>query len=270
MEKQNNKGIIICMIFIMIIMLGIIGYLVWDKINDNSSDTPTEENQTNENYLRDNATLIKVENKEVTLNGTKHNLRIIYSYGYEKNVGDEQWANTIYATILLDNKIISLDLLNSIVYRDYYSDEDPSRYSIDTLNKLTDENINTILNNVNLNIGTIKDARGDEQYILLNKINYKNWQSIIFYYVIDGNGKFLGYDSQIMDYAVKDSNGNFIIGSESNSGSHDEFVKLYEDSFEMYHIKNNKVYKFINSVENGTFNSQKINFDDYTIIDMGL
>ena len=106
-EKKGNKGILFVIILLVLLIIGLGGFIVYDKFikedttaeksGDNDEDKVTEVE-----YL---GTQIKVDDFAYYINGKKHNISFVYSYD-EVEDEDLDYDYDIYLTLALDGTLL--------------------------------------------------------------------------------------------------------------------------------------------------------------------
>lgn len=119
-NNNSNKGLIVWLVILSILVIGLGGFIVYDKVLKNDETTDVVENKEekeevenekeeideNKEYVKNQ---IKVDNYEYTLNGKEHTVSIVYSYKEveaEEDDLDYGWTYFIYTTVAFDGKII--------------------------------------------------------------------------------------------------------------------------------------------------------------------
>lgn len=103
MENKNSKLLIVMVVILSILVLGLGGYVVYDKVLSKNEEKVIVENIENDD-------LIYKEETTVSLNNNSHKLTYEYYYeedDYEKD--GEQFYYIVRLKVLLDNKEIDYD-----------------------------------------------------------------------------------------------------------------------------------------------------------------
>lgn len=126
-NNNSNKGLIVWLVILSVLVIGLSGFIVYDKVLKNDETTDIVENKEekeevanekeeideNKEYVKNQ---IKVDNYEYILNGKEHTLSLVYSYeNYEDQIYTEI-DYTIHTTIVFDGNLIE----NTKVLRQYY------------------------------------------------------------------------------------------------------------------------------------------------------
>lgn len=130
-EKKNNKGIIWLITILIILVLGLIGYIVYDKVltnNENNKDSEAtnikQENETDDiiydldekmvSFKDLNLNILKdfKENYSINFNGVNKVLTIENKYTIENKIESEQKGTSIW-----DKNEITFYIDNVIVYK---------------------------------------------------------------------------------------------------------------------------------------------------------
>jgi hypothetical protein len=119
-NNNSNKGLVVLVIFLTILVIGLGGFIFYDKVlKDESTDIVDkkdgEENSTeikeedkveideNKEYVKNQ---IKVDNYKYNLNGKEHVVSLVYSYEDADNEYYEEIKYNVYTTIAFDGKLI--------------------------------------------------------------------------------------------------------------------------------------------------------------------
>lgn len=150
-RKDTGKNILITILVIIIILLvGLIAFNLGKgrtNVTDNGDDVVDQNNSTEEteykNYISENATLSRVIEKDIVLNGNKHKLAFVYSYEKENNynLGEPCSDCTVYKnklTVVYDGKLIGLNDLDVGVLEDEGSHVMPSAAGIGDIKIMKD------------------------------------------------------------------------------------------------------------------------------------
>lgn len=113
-NKKSNKGLIVLVIFLIIIVIGLSGFIVYDKTNNK---TDKKESTTKINVEKDNK--VTTENTKYDISSVKGN----YVYNNGKDTSDANYEK--YELILLDNGLFVYTLSNvsnNTIIGNYYID----------------------------------------------------------------------------------------------------------------------------------------------------
>lgn len=255
-EKKNNKRLIWLIIILIVLILGLVGYVIYDRILKNNDDvisnnttTIIQNNDNNEeNVLRRDNFVYKLNNKE-------HHISYVYYYrnsqDYYKNESEDTinffkeediyFYNEVFMKILIDEK--EIDNLEYSLYFD--KDNLKPEELMSKVEILSSDSIHTI--------------KGDKEYFVFT-INYSTQPS-------------LTYSQTNIDPTIVNENGILIYTLEYGDGGEmwvtDETSRFYKKST-MFIIEEDRIYYLeipkVNSSDNYlvqenylTINNDKIN-----------
>lgn len=177
-KTKNNKGVII---FLVLIIVALVGYIVADKfiINDNKAKTEEKENKKKETKKEEfkypeklsDHTFIKMDDQTIKMNGEDHKLITYYYYDTETDptVGGERYA--IKKEIYFDNtKVYDLHTFNFLA-------KDETTY---TYVAIVDEDIKLTKN-------IITDSSNNNEYLLVNEYTNETLDGYALLLDKDGN-----------------------------------------------------------------------------------
>lgn len=220
------------------------------------------------NYVLSNMNYLDTLEKNIKLNGSDHKLTFIYSYGLVRQYDNFQknWMNVLYVTVLLDDKTISNELTNKIIYNQNYTDYDPSRDSLDTAYKISNEEWKNIIESYHNDIDIIQDNTGKE-FILYTQQRNESWTTHYDIYLITNDNRVLYNHSITANFNIKDSAGNYIVGYENNEGNIDAYLTISQDKF----ITADRTRKETISLVNGDISVLSEGYgNDKTVVEFGF
>ena len=289
-NKKSNKGVIVTLIILIIMVLALGSYIVYDKFFNAEDDKKVTENNTkdekeevlpekNSNYIY--ADMIK---KDIILNGKKHTL---LTYYYKENgnkvegEGQEYDSVRVYKEIYLDNKKILEPVLCSIYAvddlqdnsnistKDYEVFNEQYIYGDDNKQYLvypytdTSDNINskTIWRNVHYDCIIIVDENGN----ILDKIFNKDQEKTSLWFELSNSKK----SSYLNRTITAIDNNKFKLYN--NTDTYFDLFDFYSNSIYYIDTTNidfeNKGYNKVNAVfpeyeitiKNGKVQKEKVN-----------
>lgn len=157
MEEKNNKGLIWLITILIVLVLGLIGYIIYDKTSlsnnkiENNTTTTTTTKKLEDNI--DNSKYEKVSSFKLNLNGEEHN----FYYKYFIIEGDSRFTNSEDIRVAKEEEIYAYYTLNVDIFIDNNKVKTiPVFYD-------TSNNKNQALNQIgNLNASNIKILEGEE------------------------------------------------------------------------------------------------------------
>jgi len=207
-EKKNNKGLVWIIIILIILVLGLVGYIVYDKVLVQNK-TISNNNNTNTTTKLDSDNKVDNENKKQILVSTE-----IEQGEYEDN----------YKKLIINNKVIDLDGrdLDNVMFLDdshiiatfkgtiegestyYVFDSNGKKlYNLDELSSLKGAiTVDAHFSDNSLHIETITTPTGDN-YRSLCELNQSDIYSKFEVLNYLGDGKFSKAET-ITEYTVKE------------------------------------------------------------------
>lgn len=233
-NNKNSKGLIVLVIILIICILGLGGYIVYDKMLNKETKTTDNTKSSTTKPINNESEYDKTTSYDITLNNNNH--KIYYKYkivagndNYEdiqlaKENGDYIY-NELHAEIYLDNSKI-----NDIVI--YYDKEN-------NINNVKSEKENLDLSKTKIIKG--KDNKDYLIFTLEEPHQFLDGRKILFISNDDGN----------LIYKYEPEFNSSLTVNDSNS-------KFYNSS-ERYIIETNKIYiiEDVGNNENGTIKIQE-------------
>ena len=202
-EKKNNKVLIWLIIILIILVLGLVGFIVYDKVlkvdktisnNDETTNltTTTTNNATTDDNVNDNTKYEKISTFKLNLNGKEHNLH----FKYFLIEGDSSYTNPEDIKMAQDNGEYAYYTLKVDVYIDenivktipiFYDINDNKNEVMEYIGKLNTNNIK-ILNG----------ADNKEYLVFLIKEDHGFLDGRIIPFISNSDGKLLyEFDYQV-------------------------------------------------------------------------
>lgn len=195
--KKGNKVTLFVIILLVLLIIGLGGFIVYDKfikddatvekLDDNDKDKATEEIE----YL---GTQIKVDDFAYYINGKKHNISFVYSYGEVEE--DSDYDYDIYLTLALDGTLLDNTRTKIQLYEGKEIDE----------NKLNLKNIDIV---------EIFYGADSKEYLAISII-----ETPVYYiervnsYIINDEGKILTNINTGFNYALVESTKSLVYENE--------------------------------------------------------
>ena len=232
--KKNSKGLIVLVIILIICILGLSGYIVYDKMLNKQTQTTDNTKSSTTKPINKESEYDKTTSYDITLNNNNH--KIYYKYkivagndNYEdielaKESGDYIY-NELHAEIYLDNSKI-----NDIVI--YYDNEN-------NINNIKSEKENLDLSNTKIIKG--KDNKDYLIFTLEEPHQFLDGRKILFISNDDGNLIYKYEPEFDSSLTINDPNSRFY------------------NSSERYIIETDKIYiiEDVGNNENGTIKIQE-------------
>lgn len=205
--KKNSKGLIVLVIILIICILGLGGYIVYDKLSTKPTPTTDNTKSSTTKPINNESEYDKTTSYDITLNNNNH--KIYYKYkivagndNYEDielaKENGEYVYNELHAEIYLDNSKI-----NDIVI--YYDKEN-------NINNVKSEKENLDLSNTKIIKG--KDNKDYLIFTLEEPHQFLDGRKVFFISNDDGN-LIYKYESEFdSSLTVNDSNSKFYNSSE--------------------------------------------------------
>lgn len=205
--KKNSKGLIVLVIILIICILGLSGYIVYDKMLNKQTPTTDKTKSSTTKPINKESEYDKTTSYDITLNNNNH--KIYYKYkivagndNYEDielaKENGEYVYNELHAEIYLDNSKI-----NDIVI--YYDKEN-------NINNVKSEKENLDLSNTKIIKG--KDNKDYLIFTLEEPHQFLDGRKVFFISNDDGN-LIYKYESEFdSSLTVNDSNSKFYNSSE--------------------------------------------------------
>lgn len=183
MEEKNNKGVIWLITILIVLVLGLIGYIIYDKISlNNKNETNTTTTIMTTTNKKEKSKYEKVSSFKLNLNGEEHNLY----YKYFIIEGDSRFTNSEDIRVAKDEEIYAYYTLNVDIFIDNNKVKTiPVFYD-------TSNNKNQALKQIgNLNASNIKILEGEEGkdyliYLIYEDASMTDGRIIPFISNVDG------------------------------------------------------------------------------------
>lgn len=244
MEEKNNKGLIWLITILIVLVLGLIGYIIYDKSslsNDKikTNITTTTTNTTTTKKVVDNSKYDEVISFKVTLNDIEHEIaykfNILEGKENHKNLTDEEineakkYGNYVYRSVNLNIFIDEIFVKTIPIFFDIEGDSEYNE--VKNLFQKFDEN----------SITRLKGTDNKDYLVFLIQEAHQYLDGKTNPIIVNGKGQILyEFDYEFGgSWGIQDSNSNL-------------YFEENEEGERAYKIKEDKIY-FIN-LENGCYN----------------
>lgn len=235
MEEKNNKGLIWLIIILIVLVLGLIGFIVYDnlkedKINNTTTTTSTTTSKVEETNNTLDENVLRRDNFIYEINNKQHQISYIYKY----KTADEYYQNST-EEIDKDLAIENEEYVYNLLYLEILLDETKiDNIEIPLFYDTENIKVDNLINNISLlSRDTINIVKGNDKDYFVFTIEHKNL-------MIDGGvNPLIVNDEAELIYTLEFEDNSSLWSVDTKS----KFYREDNDSnYKPYIIENSKIY----------------------------